>query len=426
MNFDLNIANYKMSELEDMFELSPNYGQTMVHSKEVQVREKIRSDKTISESVKMNTINFLVKAKEVLLNNCIKSNDGKRGGGDGKRDDGDNDGMHLKNLFHDTGHKMIKSKVNEVGSSLIIEKPRSAYVDSNPKTVLAGDMNPLLNTPTIKKYLNIDTRFRENYYGTLSTNFGVNLPISINNVITLNLAAIELPKTFYDISRIFGSNYFSVVRGSSVKNVVVPDGNYDPVSLCEYLTTYMIDSGAPFSDIWFVTDIHLNSGSGKIIASLIESPASTAPFALHFQLDANGADNKNTPLPLKLGWKMGFRNGVYENNTTYVTEGLPDLSGSKYIYLVVDDFNNNVNNGFYSAFTASIMNNNILARISLDGVSFDDVQKSESISTYYRKYFGPVNVNKLQIQLLDEYGRILDLNNMDYSFCLAMQVIYDL
>ena len=77
MSFDLNIANYKMSELEDMFELSPNYGQTMVHSKEVQVREKIRSDKTISESVKINTINFLVKAKEVLLNNCIKSNDGK-------------------------------------------------------------------------------------------------------------------------------------------------------------------------------------------------------------------------------------------------------------------------------------------------------------------------------------------------------------
>jgi hypothetical protein len=321
---------------------------------------------------------------------------------------------------------MIKSKVKEEGSSLIIEKPRSDYIDSNPKTVLAGDMNPLLNTPTIKKYLNIDTRFRENYYGTLSTNFGVNLPISINNVISLNLSAIELPKTFYNISRIFGSNYFSVVRGSSVKNVVVPDGNYDPVLLCEYLTNYMIDSGAPFSDIWFATDINLNSGSGKIIASLIASPASTVPFSLHFQLDVNGSDNKNTPLPLKLGWKMGFRNGVYENNTTYVTEGLPDLSGSKYIYLVVDDFNNNVNNGFYSAFTASIMNNNILARISLGGVAFDDVQKSESISTYYRKYFGPVDVNKLQIQLLDEYGRILDLNNMDYSFCLAMQVIYDL
>jgi hypothetical protein len=109
-----------------------------------------------------------------------------------------------------------------------------------------------------------------------------------------------------------------------------------------------------------------------------------------------------------------------------VTEGLPDLSGPKYIYLVVDDFNNNVNNGFYSAFTASIMNNNILARISLNGSAFDDVQEGESVNTFLRQYFGPVNVTKLQIQLLDEYGRTIDLNNMDYSFCLAMQVIYDL
>jgi len=38
----------------------------------------------------------------------------------------------------------------------------------------------------------------------------------------------------------------------------------------------------------------------------------------------------------------------------------------------------------------------------------------------------PVNLNNLTIQLLDEYGRILDLNNMDYSICLTMETIYDL
>jgi len=27
---------------------------------------------------------------------------------------------------------------------------------------------------------------------------------------------------------------------------------------------------------------------------------------------------------------------------------------------------------------------------------------------------------------LDEYGRIIDLNNMDYSFCLTMETIYEL
>jgi hypothetical protein len=414
MSFDLNISNYEMSELEDMFELPPKYNQSTVLTKEEQVRKKIQRDTKINESVKNNTINFLVRAREILIKNC-----------ETKKDTHDFD-KSFNGYFHDTDGKMTKSKVKEESSSFLIEKPKTGYIDSNPKNVFPGDINPLHNETTIKKYLNIDTRFRENYYGSLSTNFGVNLPISINNVISLKLSAIELPKTFYNISRIFGSNYFTVIRGASSKQVTVPDGNYDPVSLCSYLTNYMISSGAPFSDIWFTTDINNNSGSGKILASLISAPVSADPFILNFQKDSSGADNKSTPLPLKLGWKMGFRNGLYENNTTYVTEGLPDLSGSKYIYLVVDDFNNNVNNGFYSAFTASVMNNNILARISLGGAAFDDVHEDDSVNAYSRQYFGPVDINKLQIQLLDEYGRILDLNNMDYSFCLMMQVIYDL
>jgi hypothetical protein len=46
--------------------------------------------------------------------------------------------------------------------------------------------------------------------------------------------------------------------------------------------------------------------------------------------------------------------------------------------------------------------------------------------TTSRQYFGPVDIQKMQIQLLDEYGRVLDMNNMDYSFCLSFQTVYDL
>ena len=49
-----------------------------------------------------------------------------------------------------------------------------------------------------------------------------------------------------------------------------------------------------------------------------------------------------------------------------------------------------------------------------------------NLITSPRQYFGPVDIQKLQIQLLDEYGRILNLNNMDYSFCLTFQTIYEL
>jgi len=77
--------------------------------------------------------------------------------------------------------------------------------------------------------------------------------------------------------------------------------------------------------------------------------------------------------------------------------------------------------------TKLILNKNILARISLQGSVFDFLSKDNfNLITSPRQYFGPVDIQKLQIQLLDEYGRILNLNNMDYSFCITFQTIYDL
>ena len=42
-----------------------------------------------------------------------------------------------------------------------------------------------------------------------------------------------------------------------------------------------------------------------------------------------------------------------------------------------------------------------------------------------REYFGPVNIQRLDIRLYDEYGRVIDLNNTDWSFNLAFEKLYD-
>jgi hypothetical protein len=166
------------------------------------------------------------------------------------------------------------------------------------------------------------------------------------------------------------------------------------------------------------------AGSGRMI---VGSKTGTQQFSINFLTDRYGNEDRQSPLPLKFGWLMGFRQGYYENALNYVSEGIIDLVGPRYIYLVVDDFNNSVLDGFYGAFTSSILNKNILARVSLIGNVFSSITKDNfSLITTPRQYFGPVDVQKLQIQLLDEYGRILDLNNMDYSFCLTFQTIYDL
>jgi hypothetical protein len=151
-------------------------------------------------------------------------------------------------------------------------------------------------------------------------------------------------------------------------------------------------------------------------------------IGLNFQANINGDDDRNTPLPMKLGWLLGFRNGIYENNENYVSEGVVDLYGPRYLYLVLDDHNNSVSNSFYSAFNSSILNKNILARITVQTTTPFSIlaQNNLNLVSTSREYFGPVNIQHMNIQLLDEYGRIVDLNNMDFSFCLTLTTAYDI
>ncbi len=261
------------------------------------------------------------------------------------------------------------------------------------------------------------------------------MPIRITQVVSLQLSALELPSTFYAISKVFGNNYFVISLPASSNTepliVTIPDGNYSYIALQNYLNKFLADATTPigYQTIQFLIDVNTpggtgTGGSGRMV---VGSTTGSLEFALNFQTDRYGNDDKQTPLPLKLGWLMGFREGYYENNVTYVSEGLVDVLGPRYIYLVVDDFNNNVSDGFYGAFTSSILNKNILARITLQGSVFNVInQNNLLLVTTSRQYFGPVDIQKMQIQLLDEYGRILDLNNMDYSFCLSFQTVYDL
>jgi hypothetical protein len=244
----------------------------------------------------------------------------------------------------------------------------------------------------------------------------------------MQLSSIELPTTFYTISKQLGNHFFTLSISSNTTIITIPDGNYAPSDLVDYLNSTIQGLGAPFSDVIFVLNIILGTktGSGQLIAG-IKDPATITNFSLNFQADINGNEDKYTPLPLKLGWLLGFRCGIYENNSSYVSEGIVETSGTRYLFVVVDDHNNNVNNGFYSAFSSSLLNNNILARIALQSNYFNIFSENNlTLVTTPRDYYGPVDIQKLDIQLLDEYGRVLNINNMDYSLCIKFTTIYDL
>lgn len=422
-SFDLSIGNYTIIEMEEIFSLPNSYDESIIEIQETKLRKNIMNDKKIQISMKNRTLEFINSVKKKLINNLKDNNSSFQ-----------NNNIQSQNQYEEiynlnTGPK--KSETLETNSVSIIKSKETPHVNSQHSEYYEGTINPLKQR-ILRQNINIDTRFRENYYSTNASNFHVNLPLKMNEVVSMQLSALELSNTFYAISQVFGNNFFTLeIPGKDSLMITIPDGNYDPASLQDYINSVLKDI-EDYNQIQFTSDINPTTllsplfGSGKMTVGLING-ATISKFALNFLTDRLGNKDTQTPLPLKFGWLIGFRDGYYENNTNYVSEGFINLTGPKYIYLVVDDYNNNVLDGFYGAFTSSVLNKNIIARISLNGGVFNKTSNDNiSLITNPRQYFGPVDIQKLQIQLLDEYGRILSLNNMDYSFCLTFQTIYNL
>jgi hypothetical protein len=418
MNFDLNIDNYKIKELEEIFNLSNNYDTNIILLNENKLKENILKNDEINEDIKIKTIHFVTKAKNILL--C-------------KLDNNNHNFQEIINEFYNSSFELKSVNTIDNYGHIVQERKDKPYLSSYPSEFFPGIINPI-KKKTNRINLNIDTRFRDNYYGSQSTNFNITLPLQLNNILTMQLNAIELPTSFYVISKQSGNNFFTItaniVGDTPISNVIeIPDGNYSDSSLISLLNVYLNDLGGVFQNIVFGENIVLPvTGNGKTYVGINSTYVGPdIEFSLNFQADKYGNDDRNTPLPLKFGWLLGFRNGIYINNPNYISEGIINLIGSRYIYLVVDDHNNNVNNNFYSAFNSSVLNKNILARISIYSDRFSVFSENNlNLVTYPRQYYGPVNILNMNIQLLDEFGRIINLNNMDFSFCLTFQSVYDI
>ena len=94
------------------------------------------------------------------------------------------------------------------------------------------------------------------------------------------------------------------------------------------------------------------------------------------------------------------------------------------MYLAINDFNNNSNDVFVSVFENSILQPDILARISFNG-THNITENNYNIISEPRKYFGPVDLQRFKIQLLDEKGKIIPMTNLNFSFCLTLKILYD-
>jgi hypothetical protein len=273
------------------------------------------------------------------------------------------------------------------------------------------------------------------------------MPLKLSKVVSMQMSSIEIPVSFYGISSSYGNNFLwlqiTYLDMSMNENVqeeqvfIVPDGNYNAQSFVDTINGLISPKQANgtliypdnmFSYLLLTLDIsESGSGTGKVTIRTNGAKSSNiTKIEMDFTRDIHG--NPDTvDVSTKIGWNLGFIKKKYENQTSYTADTLIEPASIRYIYLAIDDFNNSVNNHFITAFKQSVLNPNIIARISIKGPYFSLLMENDlSILTEPRNYFGPVDIQKLRVRLYDDHGRILEMNNANFSFCLVFKLLYDL
>tara|TARA_A100001011_G_C14303041_1_gene841745 strand:- start:32 stop:1300 length:1269 start_codon:yes stop_codon:yes gene_type:complete len=408
---------------------------------------------------------------------------------------------------------------------------------SFPTNLTAGCINPLRRT-AYHQIVNINSRFRDDYYITPSTDFFVTIPGLPNKITSMRLIKVTLPKFIYTVNYKTGSdNFYIKIDSNQGERLFIPSGSYSGQQISEAINKQLNQYIAKYGLHHNIIQTHYSVITGKICFNINWSlNINEVTLCFNYvepcksRVDCSGilATNfcKNDEIfsqkpntlyedQLTLGWLLGFRgqyvyrtpkvattdptigkflttgidpnkglsrkqlknlsnitprrarltevknNGMQYLEQTYnccdpsgqmfesrdisfcytiqpygnvvkppiittdpsnnfCAESIYDPIGNRYFLLSINDFQNNHTRALISPMQdEALHDSHILGK--LYGPCCDCY-----VDTNPRIYFGPTSINRLHIKLLDEFGRIVDLNNGDFSFSLELEILYDL
>jgi len=450
-----------------------------------------------------------------------------------------------------------KQKVGVFGNQHApMNREQIATTDTYTLPVKQDSLNPNLKN-TISRFVNLDSQFRQYTSGidSTSTNYTLDLSDTLKNALSLSLYSYQIPFSWYVIDTAYGNTCFWIVDVSSnnVIPVSVPPGNYSQTGFQTQLNSSFQNAGFSTPAVTsYVTEdnpVYYNANNGKITlflyggtytdpAGISTSFTITSDTSIVFydftgvlQCSINCASNVNHYFNNTLGWLMGYKLPYINiepggNSASSVL----DLNGTKYLILVLDDYNqNHVNNTLvsitqysntlkipsyyspdlpYTCLTPAQQGNNLTQLV--DGViaqslfdnqtvnaqnglliagkyeddytptqiilpsaprtltqaqiyTINEINKNNNNLTNYlakaptssdilailpvktstgvptgsllvefsgslqdntRVYFGPVNIERMAVKLLDDKGTVLNLNGNDWCFTLACECLY--
>tara|TARA_Y100000816_G_scaffold291616_1_gene283548 strand:+ start:661 stop:1920 length:1260 start_codon:yes stop_codon:yes gene_type:complete len=317
----------------------------------------------------------------------------------------------------------------------------------------------------ITRHICVDSLFRKNYSSTLSSDFAFVLPQPINNVLSMEVTAMEFPNSWYTFSKEYYSNTFTItiynakdpsdlngtIYDAEITHTIeIPEGNYQSDTLRDTINNIFTNTRNGLEYIYFdINEVNARCVFRTKTADDDDKGIfvdSDNPVDFSFKIDFTVPEYPNRPLYKNAGWMLGFRNSSYtvsaslnatviNTDTEYEVQTFRWFLESEssygsgvhnYIFLDLDDFNKNFNtNSFIINSNESVLGNNTIGRISVtSGMNTTVTNSANDFVFKKREYFGPVKLERMRIKLVNKLGEPIELNRNDFSFVLEIKELY--
>ena len=350
---DLNIEDYTIDELSNLFELpTPISAQSILAKLNTLVNKFIEQENP-------DFVVFLEQSRAKLLKSLEP--DEQNPPVFQESDDDTPASDVLNNEYWDNSksenipNRKNMTRIVSQQPYSVLQRERLNISQQKDIEFVQGQLNPDLKN-TFIRLLNIDSHYREildisedlcvppgitgstpwkgqviksNLELDSPSNFTFDLSEPLSNVEEIQLNDVQIPRAWYVFDVAYGTDRFEY------NNVVytIPSGNYNGTDLATAVTSAFPPATASAS---------FNAATNKMKITLPDAGDTIKFFnegtVLACKPPKNGLGGKRD---YNLGWLMGFREKSYTDDTEYTGEALVDTFGSKYLYIVLDDFNRN-------------------------------------------------------------------------------------
>jgi hypothetical protein len=280
---------------------------------------------------------------------------------------------------------------------------------SLPPIARTTDVPLELRANDIKRHIiNIDSQFRDDPLGSTSSNFYFSLLEPVRNVMRVRITSIEFPNNYAFFTPLRKNVtlrfYYGVSFGTSLV-LTIEKGNYNAGDMEVALNAALTTAGLP----WLTT--LFNPITGKFTFT------GTGAGSSAFKMDTT-CNSHNQPFAYGLGYYIGFSYGVLPSTTvspyTLTSEFCAHFAGDNYVFLKVND---------YECVRQTMGDNDFvaLAKIVLrepkDHMAFDDYASQHIKEVVFPN---PVDLIRFKIEIVDPYGRSVDMCAANMSFSLEV------